>query len=186
MRIFQSFKDSIISQGFGKENTSTDSTIVKWYHDLNLLGHNGWDWRGKTMWSSGQPIYWDCDIEGEVTDIFTTPTQGCGVYINTSDQDGQFMHVFWHMQPNIQCKLRKIQSGQLIGYLDNTGQYTTGPHLHRGLYKLPRDMANGYGGAVDIQPFYSPIFILVYLNMMGQITIITKLISFFRELIDKR
>jgi hypothetical protein len=181
MRIFESFKDAKLGQKFGKENTSTNPVVVNWYKSLNLLGHNGIDWGD--LGRSGKPIYWDCDIEGDVTDIFITGTQGFGVYINTTDSDGQFMHVFWHMQPNIQAKLGKIQPGELIGYLDNSGQYTTGPHLHRGLYLLPRDMNNGYGGAIDIQPYYNPIFILVYLNMTQQISILKRVVELLKQLI---
>ena len=185
MKLFQPFKNAIITQRFGKENTSTDPEVQQWYKDLKLLGHNGLDFSGLNC--NGKPIFWNCDIEGDVIQVFTNAdTKGAGVYINTSDSDGDFMHVHWHLQPNIQCGVGKIQPGQLIGYVDNTGQYTKGSHDHYGLYKYPRDLNNGYGGAMDPIPYYNPIFILTYLNMTQQISIYKKIIDLLKQLLDMK
>jgi hypothetical protein len=47
---------------------------------------------------------------------------------------------------------RAVRAGEVIGYSGNTGTETTGPHLHWEAHPFPRDMTNGYGGAVDPMP----------------------------------
>jgi murein DD-endopeptidase MepM/ murein hydrolase activator NlpD len=185
MKIYQSFQGAVISQMFGPSNiTFMVNGKPMTYADLGLKGHNGIDFAGQGC--NGKPLYWDCDVEGTVTRIFSdSPTKGCGVYITEKDDDGAFTHIFWHIQPNIQCKLGKIQPGQLIGYLDNTGLYTNGPHLHRGQYPDPIPTGidpHEYGWAIDPYPFYKPIFILTYLNLNQQISILQKLINLWKQL----
>lgn len=53
-----------------------------------------------------------------------------------------------------------VKAGQLIAYCDNTGQYTTGSHLHFGLKQLDNQNINtlsydnGYKGAIDPSPYF--------------------------------
>jgi len=54
-----------------------------------------------------------------------------------------------------------VKAGTIIGWSGNTGQYTTGAHLHFGmkiLWKVGREYvaekSNGYDGCVDPMPFF--------------------------------
>jgi hypothetical protein len=44
---------------------------------------------------------------------------------------------------------RAVRAGEVIAHSGNTGTETTGAHLHWELHPFPRDMANGYRGAVN-------------------------------------
>ena len=48
---------------------------------------------------------------------------------------------------------RTVRAGEVIAHSGNTGTETTGAHLHWELHPFPRDMANGYKGAVDPLPY---------------------------------
>lgn len=45
-----------------------------------------------------------------------------------------------------------VNEGQNIALSDNTGN-STGPHLHWGYYRLPRNRANGYDGFIPQYPY---------------------------------
>lgn len=57
----------------------------------------------------------------------------------------------------------RVKRGQMIGIANNTGLYTTGAHLHFGLYILwkqanggyVKDTQNGYDGAEDPMPYFN-------------------------------
>ncbi len=123
------------------------------YAQLGLRGHNGIDIECDT----GTPVL--AAHDGTVTKVFnvsdTTDTRGFGVYL--THPEGWFT-IYWHMlSPNLGVG-DVVKAGDPLGYSDNTGQ-STGPHLHFGLYDSPRDMNNGYEGAIDPLP-YLKIWIL--------------------------
>jgi len=68
-----------------------------------------------------------------------------------------------------------IKAGSILGYSDNTGEYTTGAHLHFGMYiywkrqdgSYTRDRANGYDGAVNPLPFLQDDVIYQRNNLIG-------------------
>jgi murein DD-endopeptidase MepM/ murein hydrolase activator NlpD len=118
-------------------------------------------------------------------------TQGFGITID----DDKYRHIYWHLK-EIKVKAGDIvESGDLIATADNTGIYTTGTHLHRGLYEITRDSNgkaslinkdNGYGGAIDIQPFYTGIFIKDYMdNLTAQLGILQQIIALIKKFLGK-
>ena len=147
MTIFRSLKTNFQTQGFGIIGTKPD--MLPFYQSIGLKAHNGFDWAAK----DGEKIYWDCDKRGIVLNTHTDSYGGLGVTVISEDK---YKHIFWHLK-GFACKAGDIlDSGDLIGYADNTGR-STGTHLHRGLkrvaknkygnyYTLNKD--NGYKGAV--------------------------------------
>ena len=149
---------------------------------------NGWDY----MAYNGDPVYFNCDCSGEVVAIYNDDPngEGIGVDIWTNDKDGLFQHRYWHLK-SVACRLGKIGCGDLIGYADNTGKYTTGDHLHydlkplvieNGVYKN-KFQGNGYYGCVDPTQYYTGIFVLDYVEQLkAQLSILQKLVELFIKL----
>jgi murein DD-endopeptidase MepM/ murein hydrolase activator NlpD len=117
------------------------------YASWGLKGHNGLDF----VCPNRTPILSAHDgiVDRVYDETNSSVTKGFGVYI--LHPEGWFT-VYWHML-SVCVKLGEtVKAGQPLGYSDNTGQ-STGPHLHFGLYAFPRDMSNGYDGAIDPLPF---------------------------------
>ena len=189
MKIYRALYTNWKTQGFGIENTSP--TALSIYQSLGLLGHNGWDWAA----GDGQKIHWDCDIEGEVLNTHTDNKGGLGVEIASQDKDGTFVHRFWHLK-SFACQAgQKLESGDLIGYADNTG-YSLGPHLHRDLKKAKKDAFgnyetidrdNGYFGCIDLTPYFTNIFIKDWMDaLQKQITLLQSLLGLWKLLLSIR
>ncbi len=155
MQIYRSIKRSLLTQGFGLENTIP--SMLPLYEGLGLKGHNGWDF----SLDNGDPIYWDCDTEGVVLETHIDDKGGLGVVIGS---ENKYKHIFWHLQEIVCHPAELLETGALIGYGDNTGM-STGPHLHRGLKETDKDYntinrKNGYRGAIDITPFFNNIYVI--------------------------
>lgn len=88
--------------------------------------------------------------DGTVTKTYdktnSSPTIGYGIWITHSEG---WQTVYFHLQDVLVKIGDKVKAGDLIGHADNTGQYTTGSHLHFGLYPANMDKKNGYGGAIS-------------------------------------
>jgi murein DD-endopeptidase MepM/ murein hydrolase activator NlpD len=125
---------------------------------LGLKGHNGIDYAARR----GDPVYAACD--GVVYALQTDTKKGVGVWVIT-EQEFEFHEqtsyaavVYFHLLAFHVKEKQKVQIGDLIGWADNTGEYTTGDHLHFGLYQVDKygqrlNKQNGYGGAVDPLPY---------------------------------
>ena len=175
MKIFRSLQTNILTQKFGEN-------LNDFYKQLGLAGHNGQDWGAK----DGEQIRYDVDDPGTVVSLSLSPTAGFGITIDTEG----YRHIYWHLK-TINCKVGdNIKLGNLIATADNTGIYTTGTHLHRGLYQTVKDANgkasvinadNGYGGAVDYMPFYTGIYVVDYINQ--QIGILQKILGILKQLL---
>ncbi len=163
--------------------------MLKYYQDMGLLGHNGIDFIAK----DGERLYWDCDISGVVIDTHIDGSGGLGVKVITQDKDGDFKHLFWHLK-SFACQAGDIlDSGDLLGYADNTGR-STGTHLHRSIKPVYLNSNgnwintygnNGYYGAVDLQPYFKNIFVKDLLaNLRSQVSILQKVVELFKKLIN--
>ncbi|MFA6991931.1 MAG: M23 family metallopeptidase [Candidatus Gracilibacteria bacterium] len=139
----------VISQFFGENATA-------FYAQLGLKGHNGIDFpcfEGMMIFAAH-----DGYVVKTYDEFNSSPTKGYGVYIQ--DNEGTYQTVYWHLS-KVDVKVGDIiKAGDLIGKSGNTGQYTTGPHLHFGLYLLPIT-ENGYGGAVDPMPYFEEFIIKI-------------------------
>ena len=126
--------DYAISQHFG-ENPAI-------YSRFHLIAHNGCDW----AIPSETPLY-SC-IEGIVTEVGNDPG-GYGIYVKC--ENDQYGVLFAHLSRLNVGQTQQVQEGQLLGFSDNTG-FSTGPHLHLGIFTKPRQTGNGYNGYVDPEP----------------------------------
>lgn len=127
----------ILTQGFGGNKD--------WYTRFGMQGHNGLDYG---LPSNTQLI---APHAGKVLEATSDPN-GYGNYLKIeSETEGSILA---HMQ-SFQVKVGDIVSeGQPVGFSDNTGN-STGPHLHWGYYKIPRNRQNGFSGMIDQLPLIS-------------------------------
>lgn len=115
------------------------------YKQFGMAGHNGLDYGTP----NGTSIL--AFISGTIIEAVTGDA-GYGNYIKIeNDIEGGIVAHLQSLKVNVGDK---VTEGQLIGYSDNTG-FSTGPHLHWGYYKFPRDRANGYAGYIDQLPLIS-------------------------------
>src|SRR3990167_7512673 len=86
-------------------------------------GHLGMDLRSY----HGQEVF--SASRGVVSFIDTNPKSGLDVRVETGFQGQRYRHVYEHLlgyQTKVGCT---VETGQLIGWADNTG-YSSGDHLH--------------------------------------------------------
>ena len=189
MKIYFAIQGTDIAQGFGKDKTA--SSLIPLYNSLGLIGHDGVDERtfckNYVVKQGGQcyPIF--CDIDGYaiITAIYTDVKTGYGIIALDGDNDHK--HVWWHFDsiaPGLKIGDR-IEGGDLLGVSGTTG-FSTGPHLHRGLYSFSEPYDNGYHGAIDPTPYLVPIFINDLIsNLTAQIGLMQQIINYFKSLFKK-
>ncbi len=151
----------LVNQGFGP---STNAIAQKFYTDLKMQGHNGIDYYAVT----GTPVH--AMIRGRVTWVDDRdPGYGYNIFMETEpikvgEKRVKLEIVYGHLQKMFVKIGDFVEYGQRIAFSDNTGRYTTGPHLHIGV--RPRieirtapgifdiDANNGYKGYFDPQPLF--------------------------------
>jgi murein DD-endopeptidase MepM/ murein hydrolase activator NlpD len=160
-------KPAIINQGFG--NDPAYYARFKDQFGNPEKGHMGIDFRA----AHGTPVYASCDGQA----YFGRDEHGGeGIYIRTGllDYNGQPAHfnvIHWHLcgdtDPHyaspipLDGNMYPVETGDLIGYADNTGApyESTGDHLHFGLLPLDQyntiiDQKNGFNGCIDPMPYF--------------------------------
>jgi murein DD-endopeptidase MepM/ murein hydrolase activator NlpD len=158
-----------ITQLFGENR-------VSFYKTLGMIGHNGIDYRVKHIRARAKNGKTDKSIayapvfathDGVITSDKDAQSDSKGRYINIETlteidgKDCKVKTVYFHLA---NCKHKKgteVRRGMLIGYGGNTGRYTTGAHLHFGMYiywKTDKgyqvNYENGYHGAVNPLPYF--------------------------------
>lgn len=117
--------DSVrITQSFGNTEYATKNPSV-----YKGTGHNGIDLAA----SIGTPV--KASASGIITNVInTTIAQKCGYgkWISIKHPNG-LTTLYAHLSLSTVSKSESITVGQVIGYSGNTG-FTTGPHLHLGVY----------------------------------------------------
>jgi murein DD-endopeptidase MepM/ murein hydrolase activator NlpD len=139
----QPLKDIYITQPFGVN-------YANFYEKLGLKGHNGIDYCA----NGGTELY-ACH-DGVVR--YCGTDSGGGVEIDIWNKDGRYKTIYYHLKNYIIKQDQEVKAGELIGYTDNTGQMTTGNHLHLGFKLTDKDgntidWNNGYNGATDPAPY---------------------------------
>jgi len=184
MKLFRALKSNYISQKFGQNFSPL-------YIQEGMKGHNGVDW----VASDGEEVRWNADCRGLVVHVCDKPSYGLGVTVLTND-GFPFKHIFWHLKDYCVKVGDVLDTGDLLGHADNTGQ-STGIHLHYGLYPCvmengeyinsPQLYENGYKGAIDPMPLTKNIYVLEYLTTQGKvISILQNLIAIYKQLIGKK
>ena len=120
----------------------------EFYAQFGLAGHNGTD----IGLPSGTEVL--APHSGKVIESYFDPS-GYGNYIKIENAvEGSILA---HLQEVFVEVGFQVKEGDLIAKSDNTG-LSTGPHLHWGYYKFPRDRKNGYGGTIDPTPFIDNVY----------------------------
>lgn len=134
---------------------------------LNLKGHNGLDYKVAT----GTMIFAPCNMEVNVQ--YEDKDKGYGNTIwgrsresvVIGDREYKLEIILGHLDSFIE-KSGDVVMGQPIAYSDNTGKYSTGPHLHFGTRVVvfngnnweALDYNNGYYGYTDPYKFFYKSF----------------------------
>jgi len=113
------------------------------YKRFGLNGHDGQDWG----MPNGTPLY--TPISGIVKEARIDPA-GYGHYLRI--ENSELGVVLAHLKSFNVGESKEVTEGELVGWSNNTG-FSTGPHLHFGIYTKPRQYQNGYRGYVDPEPF---------------------------------
>lgn len=124
-----------------------------------MLGHNGQDYGLPT----GTVI--QAPHSGQVIEVGFDPT-GYGHYIKIENENEG--SVLAHLQGSgTVSQGSSVNEGDAIALSDNSGN-STGPHLHWGYYRKPRNRANGYAGFEDQSPYLQPERLLTPLLKIGE------------------
>lgn len=148
--------DIIVTQEFGKSFLWYDKRkkkVVDFYPNLGLLGHNGVDFR----------IMRGCPTYATITGLVLNcgKDSGGGVFVEIFDKEMRVKTLHYHLL-SLSDKIQKgvkVKKGELIGYCDNTGIWTTADHLHYAPKRTDQfgntiDKGNGYNGAFDPTPYF--------------------------------
>ena len=112
------------------------------YKRFGLLGHNGIDWG----LPNGTEVI--APHAGKVIEK-AYDKNGYGNYLKIENtKEGSILS---HFQKTFVNVGDTIKQGQKIALSNNTG-FSTGPHIHWGYYKKPRDRSNGYSGTMNQLP----------------------------------
>lgn len=113
------------------------------YARFGLKGHNGVDYGTPTGTSIIAPH------SGKVIES-AFDQYGYGMYIKIeNDVEGSILAHLDHFTVNAGDT---VSEGQEIGISDNTGN-STGPHLHWGYYRMPRNKSDGFSGTTNPFPY---------------------------------
>jgi len=125
---------------FPRTQEFNDKRYRSSYTQFGLCGHNGWDYGCPV----GTKLF--APHDGKVTEA-ALDSAGYGWYVKI-ENDNEFS-VLGHMKETPQVKIGvEVKTGDLVGYSGNTGN-STGPHLHWGYGRYPRNRDNGFNGYID-------------------------------------
>lgn len=135
-----------------KVNQPFGVNFVDFYQKLGLNGHNGTDFEAGNGF--------DCYASHDGRVAFAGDDGTGGICIRIIEEKEHFETIYYHLKDVCVLSGSGVKAGQLIGHCDNTGQYTTGSHLHFGLKQKDAqnfntiNYDNGYKGAIDPAPYF--------------------------------
>jgi murein DD-endopeptidase MepM/ murein hydrolase activator NlpD len=94
---------------------------LDFYKQMGLPYHPGIDFRAR----NGCPLY--ASHDGGIINCGTYSDGGLGIEIKSA---AGFSTFYYHLKEILVNKNDSVNAGDLIGYCDNTGKYTTADHLH--------------------------------------------------------
>ena len=182
LRIFRAVKPNLMTQAFDMKQS-----LVEMYKSLGMTNHGGYDW----YTPEGEPLYFDCSCAGYVLNTEIDSAGGLGINIITETEDGIFKHRYWHLKKFNVVAGQKVESGDLIGWCDNTGM-STGSHLHRDMKEMVKDFQgvlkiknpdNGTYGTVRWDKYFENVFVVDYIkSLQMKIGIIQKIIELWKSI----
>ncbi len=150
----------------GADNSTCPDGYTKLYASFGMSGHNGTD-----LQAGEQNIF--AAHDGVVIEQQLVASRGLGLGIisnQTLDLGTHGTHYlkvrYWHLKSFNVSVGQAVKAGDIIGVSDNTG-YSSADHVHfegvpmdkdAGGHFLPSFSSNGYGGAIDIEPFFNGKF----------------------------
>ena len=148
INLIPSVRDVLVTQGFGKENTS--KAWLPFYKRMGLLGHNGIDFRARR----------GCKLiasHSGYVKLVRSKDGGLGVEIY--DYTEGFKTLDYHMLSFTVKEGQYIEQGEQIGLADNTGKNSSADHDHFHMKMIDKkgntlNRDNGYNGAVDPTPYF--------------------------------
>jgi len=133
-------QDFRLTQGWGVNESS--------YRRFGLKGHNGTDWALPTGTEVLAPH------NGKVLEVADEGGDGYGKYIKIeSATEGSLVA---HLKSSSVRVGQEVKEGDLLGLSNNTGN-STGPHLHWGYFRIPRNRQDGFGGYIDPFPYIKAV-----------------------------
>ena len=133
----------ILTQGFGENPQLYKQFIVK---GIPLQGHNGLDY-AQHSGNSDQVL---AAAPGKVIKL-TYELGGYGQYVVIQHEG--FRTLYAHLSSFFAYVNFIVDTGDAIALTGTTG-FSSGVHLHFGLYPDGEPALNGYGGAVNPMPYY--------------------------------
>lgn len=135
--IYQPLKPFILGQRFGENRACVDNATnskviacdgfnppVGFRSAYGDKGHTGVD---LGLLHRGQEVY--CVQKGIIDSIDTNPRTGLDVRIISEHKGVKYRHIYEHLQGYQGSKGDIIETGEIIGWGDNTG-WSAGDHLH--------------------------------------------------------
>ena len=188
MKIYRALKSNILTQGF-----KCKPSMESFYESLGMAKgiHGAFDWASR----DGEKLYFDCDCKGYVLNTEIDNKGGLGINIITETDGLILKHRYWHLRDfNVKAG-QVVETGDLIGWADNTG-YSTGHHLHRDAKEMGKNSNgslyiknydNGSFGTIDYSPYFKNAFVLDIMdNLQGQVSILKKIIKIINDFLKGR
>lgn len=125
---------------FPRTQDFNDPCCRSMYTGFGLCGHNGWDFGT----SVGTELY--APHGGKITESTLDTCYGWYVKIENDIEASVVCHM--REKPKVKVGDEVKQGETLLGLSGNTGN-STGPHVHWGYIRNPRNKNNGFNGYVD-------------------------------------
>lgn len=110
------------------------------YTKFGILGHNGWDFATP----SGTIIV--APHAGKVVES-SYDAPGYGWYVKIENEEEFSVLAHFKQSPKVKVGAA-VQAGDAVGLSGSTGN-SSGPHLHWGYGRYPRNRDNGFNGYID-------------------------------------